>query len=128
MADDGKSIEFRYSVENKTDTDYDLDADQRVKVTLKLKNGTLSPPFSSESKLLQLPIFIPAKQRALVIVKLPASDVPQRVSSDSDALYHERIRAYCEGHFRNVQEFVLFDDLNRYQVNLPRWRDIAKEP
>ena len=128
VSEDAKRIEFKYSVENTTDTDYNADSDQRIKITLKLKNGALLPPFSSESKLLLFPIFIPAKQKALVIIRLPASDIPQKPPSDSDAQYHERIRAYCEEHFKNLEEIVLFDDQNRYQVTLPRWRNVAKEP
>jgi len=129
VTEDGETVKLWYSVENTTDTDYDIDSDQRVKVTLKGKNGFLSPPFSSEEfRMLQLPIFIPAKQKALVFVKFPASHAPQRVPSDSDAQYHERILAYCAEYFKNMQEIVLFDDLNHYQINLPRWRCVAKEP
>ena len=61
-------------------------------------------------------------------LQLPATDIPQPIPSDSAAQYHERIRTYCEEHFGSVQKFVLFDDLNHYQINLPRWRDAANVP
>jgi len=128
VTDDGKHIQFKFQLENKTDTDYSVESGDHLKVTVKLKNGAFAPPYPSLAKLVDMPIFVPAKQRALVLVKLPASDIPTRAATETDAQYHERIRTYCEGHFENLQEFVIFDDLNHYQINLPRWRITSKEP
>src|ERR1019366_8954561 len=121
VGDDGKRVTFKYFVENTTDTDYNIDSEKQIKVTLKLTNGALTPPLPSlsTSTLLHLAVFIPAKQKALIIVELPGRDIPQRVASESDAEYHERIRTYCNEHFKNVADIVLFDDVNRYQISLP---------
>jgi hypothetical protein len=46
--------------------------------------------------------------------------IPERKISESDEQYHERLRGYCEDKIGGVDSFVLFDEMNHYQINLPR--------
>jgi hypothetical protein len=84
-------------------------------------------PTKFTGQILDLPIFIPAKQKAMVTLALPLSAIPQREPSESDAQFHERLRSYCQDHIGG-QGFVLFDDFRRYQINLPGLPDAPKGP
>lgn len=119
---DGKRIVFTYSVENTTNTDYSVDSIYGIKVLIRDKGDSLSQPLSEDTSPLRLPIFIPAKQRGRLTVSLTLSGIPVQATTDTDAEYHEQLRIYCEKHLASIAGFVLFDDTNRYQVNLPRWR------
>jgi hypothetical protein len=128
VSQDGRDIEFTYSVENTTETDYQTESDSQIRMMLRLKNGAFSRPLPGVAPL-ELPIFIPAKQKGVLTLRLSSSTIPGREASESDAQYHERLRAYCERGIGDVGEFVLFDDVNRYQINLPRWlSEPRKEP
>jgi hypothetical protein len=117
--DDGKKIEFVYSLQNKSVTDYQIDSASSIKLLVKTKDGTFSPPLSSED--VHLPIFVPAKQRAALLVSVPLPDFPEKGRFEFDGEYHERLRAYLNDRESNIDGFALFDDLNRYQIMLPRW-------
>jgi hypothetical protein len=123
VSDDGKHVEFTYRVENTTETDYQIAPDSRTRLMFRGKNGVLSQPLPSGllPDVLELPIFIPAKQKAVLRIILPLSSFEERSASESDAQYHERLRAYCENHFEKLGAFVLFDEQNRFEINLPRW-------
>jgi len=129
LSHDGDSIEFTYSVENTTDLDYHIERDSQIRVTARSKDGTFSQPLPREQRVLELPVFIPAKQKALLTLRIVLSAIPERDAAESDEQYHEQLRAYCDSHIGGVGEFVVFDDVSRYQINLPRWRPgPPKEP
>jgi len=127
VIEDGKKAVFVYRVENTTDADYQLDSGAQIRLMFRNKMGILiGEPYPAE-KALELPIFMPAKQRAMVAFTFPSSGIPQRESSESDAQFHERLRAYCKESLEG-RGFVLFDDLHRYQINLPGLPDAPKVP
>ena len=128
VSEDGKSVSFHYQLENRTSTDYTITTADQIKFTMRLRNGTLLPPFPALDKVLLLPLEIPAKQKAELFFQLPASNLPVRSAAETDAAYHERLRGYCNEHYRNAGGFVLFDDSHHYQIDLPRWRDTPKKP
>jgi hypothetical protein len=119
---DHKQMEFTYPIENHTNRDYQIESDSELQLMAKNADGTLLPPLPSDMRRWQLPIFIPANQKALVTFSLTLSGIPEQKPSETDAQYHERLRAYCEEHIGGVANFVIFDRGNRYQINLQRWR------
>jgi hypothetical protein len=48
-------------------------------------------------------------------------NLPQRSVGESDDEYHERLRAFLET-FQNMAGFAVFDETNRYEIDLPRWK------
>lgn len=118
--DNGKKLRFRYAVQNTTERDYQLDSKYEVKVLVKTSDS-LSQPLPDEAGQVGLPIFIPAKQTGTIILDLNIPGIPIQASNETDDEYHERVRAFCEKNLSGVKEFVLFDELNRYRVDFPRW-------
>lgn len=128
-SDDSKYIRFTYEVENRTDIDYQIESDSQIKVLAKYKSGAFSRPIPEEDKPLELPVFIPAKKKAALTIRAELSGMPAREPSESYEQYHERLRVYLEDHLSRVAEFAVFDDLNRYEISLPKWLPKApKEP
>jgi hypothetical protein len=118
---DHEHLEFNYSVQNTTNFDYQIVSDEKVKVVARYKDGTLSTPLSTEVRHLELPVFIPANQKGQLTFSVGLTGIPERKASESDEQYHEQLRAYCEDHLARVANFVLFDEPNRYEIDLPRW-------
>jgi hypothetical protein len=123
---DAKKLQFQYAVEHTTSDDYQVDSGYQVKILYKGRDGSFSKPLTDEIDHLKLPIFIPAKQTGAITLELALAGVPTQDAAETEAAYHERVRAYCEDHLRVVSGFVLFDEVNKYQVNLPRW--LAEKP
>lgn len=130
-SDDGKQIYFRYTVENKTNTDYEAPA---PKLVAKLKDGSISRPLPEDVATLQDPIWIPARQKANLTVILKTSSravpIPQGArigeptraqTPETDEAYHERLRQYLEETYTGLAGFVLYDQAARYQIGLPQW-------
>jgi hypothetical protein len=118
---DHEHLEFTYSIQNTTNSDYQIVSDEMVKVVARYKDGTLSTPLSTQVRHLELPVFIPANQKSELTFSVALSGIPERKLSESDEQYQERLRAYCEDHLGSVANFVLFDEANRYEIDLPRW-------
>jgi hypothetical protein len=120
------NVEFTYAVENATSLDYEITSDEAIKVIARYTDGTLSAPLPKEVRHLDLPVFIPSKEKGVLTLSVALSEIPKRRASETDEQYHERLRAYCEEQIGGVANFVLFDEANRYQINLPRW--LAEPP
>ncbi len=121
-SDDSKYITFAYEVENRTDVDYQVESNSQIKVMVKNESdGSFSRPIPEEQKPLDLPVFIPARKKAGLAIRLQLSGIPVRAPSEADAQYHERLRAYLQDHLVGLGGFAIFDDLNRYEIDLPRW-------
>ncbi len=71
VSEDGKSVSFHYQLENRTSTDYTITTADQIKFTMRLRNGTLLPPFPALDKVLLLPFLIPAKQKAELFFSCP---------------------------------------------------------
>jgi hypothetical protein len=122
-----KSMEFLYFAENKTNVDYHIVNNSKIKIMVRYLDDSWTPPLTTEDQHLELPVFIPANQKSPLIFSLVVPGIPERTKSETDELYHERLRTYCEEHLGAIGKFVLFDEGNRYQINLPRWLAEAKE-
>jgi hypothetical protein len=119
---DGTRIEFHYTLENTTDADYEIDSDIYFKLLLKNNKGTLSRPLTKEQAYLALPVFVPAKQKALARLSIALSNIPIQGPDESDDSHHERLRAHLEEQLKNLANFVVFDDVRHYRIDLPRWQ------
>ena len=115
-------IRLEYYLVNKTDTDYQLTSAGSFKLLAKQRGGSLSTPIPAEEVSIILPVFIPAQQKAVLDVIFEKLPEPYNViASNSEAQEHERLRAYIERNFGGIDGFVIFDDLDRYEIDLPRW-------
>lgn len=129
VSDDNKSIELAYTLENTGGHDFHLDSASPIKVFARIKDGTLIGPFGDKTVLsIHFPVFIPARQKTAVLVSMPVSEIPTRTVGERDTEYHERIRKLLEQRNSSLSCFVVFDSINRYEVDLPKWRsEPAKE-
>jgi len=121
VTDDGKRIRFSYPVENRTEEDYKVELAGEVKILVKTEDGGFSQPLPDEAKHLEVPIFIPAKQTGTIVVFLSVSGIPTKEPNEADKEYHERIRTFCNDRLKGVYGLALFDETNRYRIDLPRW-------
>lgn len=108
------ALVFYYILENKTDRDYQLPDHFDVTVMSKLKEGTLS--FDNGSYRGDEDLFLPAKQRVRFAVhsswRCPdAAADPSAVGAL--AAYVNRLAPALDG-------FVVFDQKNRYEIELPK--------
>ena len=124
-ANDRHLIRFSYVVKNTTARDYDFDP-VHVKLMIRYADGTLAGPLSATERLLQS-AFIPAKQSGHIHITTIQREAPEQLPGEPDHEYHERLRAYLNSHWAKVSGFVLYDDENHYQLNLPRWRSGGTE-
>jgi hypothetical protein len=123
---DDSTFSFSYTVQNATGSDYALDSFQQPKLLAVIDDGSLSNPIDEKRLVLRTPIFIPSHQKGTITIRLKALKAPEQKQDEPDDTYHERLRQYLNDHIKSVEGFVLFDESNRYQVNLMRWA--AKKP
>jgi len=119
LSSDAGKVEFLYVVENTTDADYEVSLGSDLKVMARGTKGTLSQPFSEA---VSVPIFVPARQKAVVKLSVALANLPIRASGETGSDFHERLRGYLEEHLQNLASFVIFDEVRHYQISLPRWR------
>lgn len=126
VSNDGKTIEFTYVLENRASSDYRIDSLSEIQMFGRGRDGTLSHPIPDTDEHFQLPVFIPARQKAVLSFSLITSEIPTRDVAESDATFHERIRKFLEQHLGNLSGFVIFDSTDRYEIDLPKW--LAEAP
>lgn len=126
VSKDGKLLELEYSVKNSTNVDFKVDdnAAKQLRIMLKLHEGELSPPIENKGiQILYTPIFIPAGQKGTLGISVEDSTLPTQTKNEAAADYHERLRTYLETSYPRVAGIVLYDEINHYQLNLPKWAD-----
>ncbi len=121
-----KLISFSFMVENTKSDDYEF-RPLGVKLMVKYKDSSLRGPISPPSGTPWHSAFIPAKQRGHIAILLSTREAPLKSARESEQEYHERLRGYLQEHFKNVNGFVLYDEINHYQLNLPRWRSEPRQ-
>lgn len=83
-------------------------------------NSTLSESMPSGVAAIEFPVFIPAKQKGTFIVILNFATVPPRKPAETDDHYHETLRAYLQDELKGSIGFVVFDEANHYEIDLPK--------
>jgi hypothetical protein len=95
---------------------------------LKYNDGSLGGPIDVLGGMLLRDAFMPANQRGQINLLMAARGAPEKAARQNVKDYHEQLRAYLNEHFSGLSGFVLYDDLNHFQINLPRWRSEPKKP
>jgi hypothetical protein len=114
------SLFLIYELENKTDSDYRLGGTPGFPVMCRLKSdGSLS---SQEDVRLSNATFLPARQKARVALELRHTF---GWPADADPESQDRMRDFVNQRLSGVDEFVLFDQPDRVQIEFPRgWQEL----
>ena len=118
------SLIISYELENNTDSDYHLADGPEVVILSKLKtDGSFS---QQEPVRLAYPVFLPAKQHARLAIEITQ---PFSWPAEKDAGYLDKMRNFVKERLENVGEFVLFDQSNHWQLELPSgWDQLQEAP
>ena len=108
------SLVISYDLENNTDSDYRLADGPSVVILSRLKSDG---SYSQDQPIrLSYPVFLPARQHARLAVEITQ---PFNWPSDTDSGSIEKLRSFVKQRLQNVGEFVLFDEANHRQLELP---------
>jgi len=121
VAEDGKKVVLTYSLENNTPFDYRATSSDELNLLRRFaRDNALSQPVKAETASIGFPIFIPAKQKAEMSVTINFTETPKQKPSDTPEQFHEALRAYVLDQMSGDAAVVLFDEANRYQIDLPK--------
>jgi hypothetical protein len=108
------SLIISYDLENNTDTDYRLSDGPGLIILSRLKaDGSYS---QEEPIRLSYPVFLPARQHARLAIEITQ---PFNWPGEDDSGYLDKMRNFVKQRLQNVAEFVLFDQTNHWQLELP---------
>ncbi|MGA3293826.1 MAG: hypothetical protein ABSE45_07565 [Candidatus Acidiferrales bacterium] len=108
------AVIFLYDLDNKTDADYELDKGPNVVIMGRLKpGGTLS---SAEQVSLNSAAFVPARNQTRIALEIVH---PFNWPAQKDAAAERDFNQLVASDSSNLLGFVLFDQTNRYQIELP---------
>lgn len=116
------SLVISYDLENTTDSDYRLTDGPNVVILSRLKSDG---SYSQDQPIrLSYPVFLPARQHARLAVEITE---PFDWPSDADSSSIDKLRDFVKQRLQNVGEFVLFDEANHRQLELPSgWDQLAE--
>ena len=112
-------LALSYELQNNTDTDYRLaDAPGYIFMSRLAADGSLS---SQEEVRLGYSTFLPARQRSRVTLELRRRfDWPPA----NDPALQDKLKSFVNDRLSGVDEFVLFDQAERWQIEFPRgWQE-----
>ena len=120
---DNHHLRFLYSMENHTDFDYKIET-ANLRVTAVIGQGNSLFGGAGQVKFEDESVFLPAKQRALISLELPAykypgSDVLLRDTPDERKKYRDAVQKYVNDELPKLNGFAAFDEINRYRINFP---------
>ena len=108
------AIVFSYDLDNNTDRDYRLASGPNVVIMSRLRSdGSL---VANEQASLTSTAFVPARNRTRIALALTR---PFPWPTQRDAAAEEAFRQLVTGEVDGLSAFVLFDQANRYQIELP---------
>ncbi len=103
-----------YDLENNTDSDYRLTDGPGLVILSRLKADS---SYSQEQPIrLGYPVFLPARQHARLAIEISE---PFNWPAEEDSAYLDKMRNFVKQRLENVGEFVLFDETNHWQLELP---------
>jgi hypothetical protein len=114
------ALSLSYELQNNTDSDHRLEDAPEFVVMSRLKtDGSLS---SQEEVRLGHSTFLPARQRAQVTLELRRQfDWP----AVGDPGLPDKLKSFVNNGLASADEFVLFDQNDRFQVEFPRgWQEL----
>ncbi len=112
-----------YDLENNTDRDYRLADAPGVVIMSRFK----SDHSLSQEELIRLsyPAFLPANQRVRIAIEIT---YPFVWPAPRDPALQNKLKDFVKQRLVNVEEFVLFDEINRCQVELPSaWQELEPD-
>ncbi len=112
-----------YDLENNTDRDYRLADTPGVVIMSRLKSGHSL----SQEELIRLsyPAFLPANQRVRIAIEI---SYPFVWPAPGDPALESKLKDFVKQRLAKVEEFVLFDEVNRCQVELPSaWQELERD-
>ena len=104
------TVEFTYIVENRSGFDYSTTGES-ITAMVQRPDGLVA---SEETIKMKYPIFIPAGQKVAVKITIPYGDAIGPVDKNTD------LRKAVREHLPKLSGFVLFDQANRFQIELPK--------
>lgn len=108
------TLVISYDLENSTDSDYRLADGPNVVILSRLKSDG---SYSQDQPIrLSYPVFLPPRQHARLAVEITQ---PFNWPSDTDSGSIEKLRNFVRQRLQDVAEFVLFDEANHRQLELP---------
>jgi hypothetical protein len=124
-------IILHYTLENTTDVDYHMPPQEQLELDGRLKREKSLTATRDVATLDKGQVFIPANQRRLFNLNLiyAGSESPtESFGPDPKTKEEHRRRVkliadYVRKEYSNLDGFVLFDNTNRYQINLPNGWD-----
>ncbi len=107
------AVVFFYDLENRTDSDYRLASSPNVVIMSRLEpSGSLS---GDQQISLDTNAFVPAKNRTRIAIEMSrAFNWP----SQRDAAAERQIRQLVADEVAGLEDFVLFDQATRYEIDL----------
>jgi hypothetical protein len=113
---------FSYDLENNTDIDHRLADIPDVFIVARGTDGSLS---QEEALRLSYPTFLPAKQRVRIVIEDARSFAWPR---ESDPGSDDKLKNFVGERLRNIAGFVLFDEVDHIQIELPSgWATVANK-
>ena len=112
-----------YDLDNNTDRDYRLADAPGVVIMSRLK----SDHSLSQEELIRLsyPAFLPANQRVRIAIVI---SYPFVWPAPGDPAFENKLKGFVKQRLAKVEEFVLFDEVNRCQVELPSaWQELERD-
>lgn len=117
-----KTFVFYYVLENKGARDYRLDSGSSTILMVQLERQKSLGAFG-EHLAIDLPVFIPAGQRQHVEIHLRHSfsePYPSKATHEQRKAYKAKLQKYLNEEAGNLNGFVIFDEINRYEIRLPK--------
>jgi hypothetical protein len=112
-----------YDLDNNTDRDYRLADAPGVVIMSRLK----SDHSLSQEELIRLsyPAFLPVNQRVRIAI---AISYPFVWPAPGDPALENKLKDFVKQRLAKVEEFVLFDEVSRCQVELPSaWQELERD-
>ena len=110
-----------YILENTTSADYELQTTSKSRMMQKLKRQ--DSLVDGEGVLYDNPIFIPAKKKIRFSLRLDASfkeNFHSNILKDDREKRSKMIAAFANKEMANLNGFILFDEVSRYEIDFPR--------
>jgi len=124
-------LTFRYTLQNNTDFDYRFGSSSGIEISAKLREQKGPVEFSQNAITVDFPVFVPAKNRVRLPIILKyrypvrETNVP---TSEERKQYKTDVAKYVANKLSNLDGFVLFDTMHRYEIDFPSgWEKLAKE-
>jgi hypothetical protein len=113
---------FHYILQNNTDSDYRVASDTGIDITGKLKREKGFSQFASHYVTTDYPVFVPAKSRVWIPLKVPypyPTKEKDKDTADEAKQFRTAVAKYVSEEFQNLDGFVLFDTSKRYEIDFP---------